>query len=335
MTVSASQLVNLCGCLMRPGTLSAADPSGFRERTREQQDIHETIVNTIMGDYAAKVPSLAARPMNDGDKIEWDAAFEKQSPGAWVGQEEGSCVPTNGLNTMMMQVFVESIIKQTGEQMFVDWCWLKTYGDGRYYGGLNGEGHGSFLSAQFESYTRRGIPRQDQSAAFPRYTEKNGARWVGGRNETWWSDRKNYGDKYDDLSDDHLLLDGAMATGNWQDKMQAIIHGSDYGPIGLASMLGIDGFEMIDGFKVAKWNARWAHNQGICGKAKHPTLGLLFKIMNRSWTPSDYASYWLPEKELAKVVKDRGTEIMFVRDFKGIEAAGIDLDWLINLIMSL
>lgn len=330
MALSVEDIQRLCGNLVPPGTLTTAEKTieGFRERSKTQQEVHEAITS-VLGKYMDKVP-FKGRLLKENEKLEWDALVDLHAPESWFGQLTGSCVGTNSANIMLCEIAVENLIKKTGEELNVHWWWPYTYGWGRHYMGDDGEGEGSYLSVQYKAFREKGFVFMENQPDLTPYSTREGAKWLTKELELYWSSIRNIDKKWDDIADDHLVLDGAMIT-----TMEELDDALMSGPVGLASMFGSNKIYTKNGVKMSDWSARWPHDMGIVGIWNHPQLGMLYKWCNRSWGASEYAWFWTTKKTVQTVLKDRGTEVMVIRDFKGIEEAGLDLEWLINFIMSL
>lgn len=336
MSLTAQQIRKLCGNLVPPGTLTSADPSEFKERTLDQQAIHEICANAL-GTFAAKSPKMTARPLVKGESVEWDLLVDKYLSGKWFGQNSGSCVITNCSNILLCQIVIESLLRATGEEIDAEYFWGPSYGWGRHFGGMDDEGGGSYLSVQLRAFMEKGLARLNASPDFPKYTERDGARWIPGNVEKWWARQPNYGTKYDSLMDDHLIVDGAMIPSgrDWQDGMQQMITALDSGPVFYAGMLGFDKLTHQDGLTIGEWDTNWSHNMGVSGKRNHPKFGLMFDILNKSWLPSEYSKVSVTEKTMVKVVKHNATELAVVRDFNGVWGTGVDVEWLLQVIANI
>ena len=326
--LSRAEILRRCGNRPPPHSLRSDDPAEFRERSPQEQAIHEFVTTTILNPYDTK-RTFKNRTWQEGQKVEWDELVKAQLPNMWFGQLTGSCVGTNWANVLLCQICVENLIKKTGEEINPRWWWPYTYGWGRHYGGMHSEGEGSYLSVQYRAAKEKGIPYLDDYN-FPQFSVQNGARWLTSRLELKWSSKRNIPEELDPIAGRHKVIDGAMI-----DSMEEIDDAIWEGPLGIASMLGTNRIYKRDGVKMSDWSDRWAHNMGISGAWKHPSLGMLYKILNYSWMPSEYAWFWITRDTLASVLRDRGTEVMVMRDFDGIEQAGMSVEEVIELILSL
>lgn len=278
------------------------------KRTTAQNDIDSAIKSSI--------PQLdILGPQTAVDKLVlWD--FSKKVNGGkhftTFFQQTGSCVGNGGgqaiwyLSAMDNARLGKNIIPKTP-------FYLLPYGRSRFYGGMRGEGVGSFGSTFAKAVMQDGILPFD-AANLPPMTDQGGLTW-GKEVEYTWSDGARISEAWLNQSRSFLVKSAAKCNST-KDVWDALANGY---PCTIASSWGGQMRPSVQGGSVpVLLNRRvttWQHQMCIIGIWNHPTLGRIFLVLN-SWgvnahgTPPDDAppgSFWVLESEIDYIVRQDET----------------------------
>lgn len=285
-----------------------------KERTRIQTEYHETVMaqtprfqDALQGSY---------REAN-GQFFLWE--FSKRNNGGkhirYVNQTTGSCVGSGGFNMLLTLANVEIANGDPEEWPKGHAWWPYTYGQSRRRAGMSGRGEGSFGSAWADAIVKDGIFSREEAAAenkaVPDYEYLDGWIRLPKSTEMEWSDgaAKN---AYVPLGRKHPVKSAARIRSS--DEAKAALQ-NGY-PITIACMFGTRTIRPVGtpAVQLAEWDDRWAHQQSCLGCWNHPSLGLIFYIMN-NWGSSAHPAplngeppggYWIRASTFDIMLQDEG-----------------------------
>ena len=250
-----------------------------------------------------------------------------------IWQQTGSCVGAGGARAYTLAQVGDVVCRGDQEDIKIPFPFA-TYGVGREISGARGKGEGSFGGAQAKAIRDFGmLPWDFENSKIPKPTIKNGwAAWRSSEEMTWshpnaWPIRRG---ELEPESQKYTIQSVTQAQST-DDLVQGIAQGYS-GTI--ACMFGTRKCVVQGDVLIAPWNDEWAHQQCIAGYWIHPKLGLIF-IIDNQWNDVHgecptlgpigvNGSYWMLEKDMAKILKSRDGEVYLHSNTKGFPLRTID-----------
>lgn len=239
------------------------------------------------------------------------------SPFIGFGQQTGSCVGAGGGNVEASTCFLEVILLNEPERIFLPF-WPLTYGRSRYYLGDTSQGEGSLESTWAKAAIQDGV--LPSAANLPQFTAGDGSLQCGSRVEMQWSD----GDSrplIDHLgtSRQHLITKAEICRApddvwNAIGALKCIGHGSMYG-------YNVTGKMDDNGEAMGKRGPRWSHKETILGRRIYKGKRW-FKNVNQ-WFYQGAKIVWIPEEDVQWICNDG--EVYAYSGLQGIPEE--KLDW--------
>lgn len=196
----------------------------------------------------------------------------------YIRQVTGSCVGAGGANMLRTLAHVEMANGDPEEWPVEEGWWVWTYGQGRVRAGLNGRGEGSFGSAQAEAFVKDGWFFRNELAGLPDFQRDDSWIVLPQSVEMEWSDGRAKS-QHATIGARHLIKTAARLR-NSDEAKAALANGY---PITIASMFGTRGARATGSpaVQLAEWDDRWAHQMSCHAFWEHPSLGLIFYILNQ------------------------------------------------------
>lgn len=278
------------------------------ERTSAQHEQHERILSAmpqfeIRGNYRGDVKQVFlwefSKRVNGGKHIRY------------VNQVTGSCVGAGFANALRTLGYVEIANGDAEEWPVEEGWWPWTYGQGRVRAGLNGPGEGSFGSAQAEAAVQDGWIFRNELSGLPDFQKSENWLVLPKSVEMEWSDGRAKA-SHAKLGAKHLVKTAARIR-NSEEAKAALTNGY---PITIASMFGTSGARATGtpAVQLAEWDDRWAHQMSCQGCWDHPSLGLIFYILNQ-WGSNAHPAplngeppggFWIRASTFDMMLKDEG-----------------------------
>lgn len=285
-----------------------------KKRTKIQTEYHEQVMSRMPSFESALVGDYRE---SNGQYFLWE--FSKRVNGGkhirYIRQLTGSCVGASSGNALRHLGYVEIANGEPEEWPTSEVWWPYTYGQGRRRAGLNGQGEGSFGSAQAEAIVKDGIFSRQESEAdgksLPDFTKEEGWLSLTKNTEMSWSDGASKR-SYAPLGLKHPVKMAARVR-TVEEAKAAIKNGY---PITIASMFGTRTIRSqgTPAVQLAEWDDQWAHQMHCCGCWDHPTLGLIFYILN-NWGSDAHPTplngeppggFWIRASTFAIMLQDEG-----------------------------
>lgn len=257
----------------------------------------------------------------------WKPALGRDYLG--VHQITGSCVGAGGGNVLFSLAAADKVKRKDHSHVSIPF-WLLPYGISRMLGGMNDRGEGSFGSTFGQAAGEYGHTLADEEG-LPEYQEGDGIVW-GGKAELDWSQGKKIPRKWLDKAKPHLVRSRAVArsTDDLRQAMQNYFPAtaaSDWGGLMQCPVKG------EPGVLLNRRSGTWMHQMAFLGFWDHPSLGLLFFLMNQ-WgrrahgiCPSGAppGGFWIVEKDADYIIRQR--EVIIFSQFDDFPAVDEPLDF--------
>lgn len=282
------------------------------ERTPEQEAAHEVALACFMKHDLPEVT------LSKGEKFCLFDFWKHPDVVADVGfvfdrfrQLTGSCVGVGGGCGLFSTICAQRLDKDNPTKAFLPF-WLAPYGMSRHYGGMDGQGSGSFGSTFVKALTQDGItdwPNGQDEHDLPDYDHKDGIA-VSSNTELQWSSYRHRG--LQDLlpvTREHRLGAGTKAN-DVESIRRLVLNG--YGVtvacsrfIGNGRVRGSGANAYVEG----SWDSSGGHQQSIHAVWEHPDDGPLYWAQN-TWPKSVYprdpaggpvCGVWVTERNLERV----------------------------------
>lgn len=247
-----------------------------------------------------------------------------------IHQTSGSCVGAGGARAYTLAQVGDVFVRGDAEEIKIPFPYA-TYGVGREIAGSRGTGEGSFGGAQAKAIKQFGmLPWDDERV--PKPVIKNGwASWRSNQ-EIQWSHPKAWPIQRSELEPDaqKFQITDVTQAESTDDVDQGLAQG--FG-VTIACMFGTKP-RVEDDVLLGRWNDSWAHQQSITGYWLHPKHGKIYVIDNQ-WDdvhghcPTLFpigvtGSYWMLEKDLAKIIKSQDGEVYLHSNTEGFPLQQID-----------
>lgn len=222
-----------------------------------------------------------------------------------------NCVGAGFANALRTLGYVEIANGDAEEWPLEEGWWPWTYGRGRVRAGLSGPGEGSFGSAQAEAAVQDGWFFRNELSGLPDFQKSENWLVLPKSVELEWSDGRAKS-QHGPLGAKHPVKTAARIRTSEEAKA-ALTNGY---PLTIASMFGTRGARATGtpAVQLAEWDDRWAHQMSCQGCWDHPTLGLIFYILNQ-WGSSAHPAplngeppggFWVRASTLDMMLKDEG-----------------------------
>lgn len=211
---------------------------------------------------------------------------------------------------------------------------LPTYGKGRQLAGYRSKGEGSFGAAQAQAVKEWGMLAIDDPR-LPKATLADGWLKWSSRTEIDWS----YAPQWP-VKESSLAVDAKSHVIHSVSRVRTLLElkqGLAQGYAGtMACMFGSKNMRVKDGYLVAPWDTRWAHQQAIAGYTEHPSMGDLFAIDNQ-WNKNAHpscpklssigsgvnGSYWVTGDTMKKILASEDSEVFLHSNTAGFPPRNI------------
>lgn len=249
-----------------------------------------------------------------------------------IKQVTGSCVGAGGARAYTLAQVGDVAFRQDREEIKIPFPFA-TYGVGRQIAGMNRTGEGSFGGAQAKAVEQFGmLPWDMADERIPKPTIRNGwAVWKSSE-ELKWSHPSAWPIPRAELEKESQKFQMLTVTRakTVEDVQQGLAQG--FG-VTMACMFGTKP-RVEEDVLLGRWNDSWAHQQCIAGYWIHPKFGLLF-IVDNQWDdvhghcPTLHpigvtGSYWILEKDLAKILKGSDGEVYLHSNTEGFPKRSFD-----------
>lgn len=241
-----------------------------------------------------------------------------------------NCVGAGGGNMLRTLMCVEIAAGEAEE--YQELFWLFTYGRSRYHAGMPNPGEGSFGSAWAKAIKEDGCLHLKEAPGLPQPALKSG--WI----QFTASVERTYSD-----GDAKVNLDLMPTARLHPVKSFARIRSADEGkaaiangyPLTQASMFGTSGAKRqgSPAVMVAEWDGSWAHQMWFDSCWDHPSLGLIFRIVN-NWGPTAHArpvdaheplgGFWITARTFDRICGGRDGEVFAFSGFEGFKVRELD-----------
>ena len=247
-------------------------------------------------------------------------------------QSSGSCVGASAGSVIHLRQAIDITMLGDAER-WTRCCWLLQYGLGRMLGGFKDPGEGSFGSAQAKAAVQFGTLAADIEG-LPSFRQHGDWMKYSREDEIKWSDGDEIDDKYLNIAKKQTVIE----TPNVKSIDDAVRVLWSLNPLTIASSFGTRNEDIRPqgpaGMRVniAKRRGDWAHQMMIDSYWIHPTVGLIFHVMN-NWghdahplpvddTPS--GGFWIVERDLEDILNERYSEVIGYGGINGFEVPAID-----------
>lgn len=260
----------------------------------------------------------------------WDIEVEYDHSFIADGFVVHNCVGAGGARAYTLAQVGDVFVRGDAEEIKIPFPYA-TYGVGREIAGSRGTGEGSFGGAQAKAIKQFGmLPWDDERVPKPEI--KNGwASWRSNQ-EIQWSHPKAWPIKRSELEPDaqKFQITDVTQAESTDDVDQGLAQG--FG-VTIACMFGTKP-RVEDDVLLGRWNDSWAHQQSITGYWLHPKHGKIYVVDNQ-WDdvhghcPTLFplgvtGSYWMLEKDLAKIIKSQDGEVYLHSNTEGFPLQQID-----------
>lgn len=242
-------------------------------------------------------------------------------------QETGSCVG-NGVGQAVRELSLVEVHRKGDPELVLLPFYLLPYGKSREYAGLRGRGEGSWGTSAAKAIRQDGILPAD-TEGLEKWTVKNGGITWGRNAELKWSDGAAIEAKWLEKSRVHLVKTTALIK-NTDEAFEALINGYS---MTLASNWGGMMQCQVQGEPGVLMNRRtgvWNHQMCCIGGWQHPSLGLIFFILN-SWGDGAHGTcpsgapkggFWIKASDFQNIIDQ--DEVFAFSQFQGFPAQEID-----------